>query len=59
MHYAAGLVASSAAEREDRRKRAYRLCGMWSGCELTEQALLTVFEKVRLMLQAVFSWRNH
>ena len=53
VHYAAGLVASSAAEREDRRKRAYRLCGTIAGCEITGGALLTILEKVTLFLQAM------
>jgi len=31
VHCAAGLGTSSAAEREERRKRAYRLCGTIAG----------------------------
>ena len=53
VHYAAGLGKSSAAEREDRRKRAYRLCGTIAGCEITGGALLTILEKVSLILQAM------
>ena len=53
VHYAAGLGTSSAAEREDRRKRAYRLCGTIAGCEITGGALLTILDKVSLFLQAM------
>ena len=48
VHHAAGLGASSAAEREERRKRAYRLCGTITGCELAGGAFLTILDKVSL-----------
>jgi len=48
VHHAAGVGASSAADREERRKRAYRLCGIITGCELAGGAFLTILDKVSL-----------